>query len=245
MAIIRVKSIDDLELPNRPIHYGSNSYIYRFQEKYFKLFHPALMDLEAKNNKNRLMILKTLMDNKSFKYLILPEDIYVTDSSFLGYTMPICLGKPLDTFLDTMSYKMIIEALKDLLVEIEKLSNLGLFNPDIWSDNVLFDGKKFYLIDLDNSYFYDDKLIAYRSMGFTLFNLVLDKMVEIDNLNLWHDIDINYMRKEIESLNSDDYIDCLSLVIFKLERIYNRKIENIGDIRAALKLSLESSHRKG
>lgn len=241
MALIRVKNIDNLELPNRPIHYGSNSYIYEYQEKYFKLFHPALMDLEVKNNKNRLMILKKLMDNKIFKYLILPEDIYVTDLSFLGYTMPICLGKPLDTFLDTISYKMVIAALKDLLSEIEKLSNLGFFNPDIWSDNVLFDGKKFYLIDLDNSYFYDDRMTAYRSMGFTLFNLVLDKIVGIENFYLWDDIDINYMRNEIECLNRDDYIDYLNLIIFKLERISSKKLENVGDIRAALKLSLGRS----
>lgn len=242
MAIIKIKNIDELELSNRPIYYGSNSYIFKFRGKYFKLFHPILTNLDDKNNNNRFKILEELMDKKYFKYVILPDDIFVTDNNFWGYSMPICLGKPLNAFEDSLSYYQLIEALKKLLIDVKKLSEFGLFDPDIWSGNVLFDGQNLYLIDLDNSCHYDDMMMAYKLMGFSLFKIILDKLFSIEKLDLVEDKDINLVRRNIENLNTTDYIACLNLIKFKLERIDNKTLEDVGDLRRALMISLNRSN---
>ena len=105
------------------------------------------------------------------------------------------------------------------MILVKKLSEFGLFDPDIWSGNVLFDFQNLYLIDLDNSCHYDDKMMAYKLMGFSLFKIILDKLFSIEKLDLVEDKDINLVRRNIENLNTTDYIACLNLTKFKLERI--------------------------
>lgn len=132
--------------------------------------------------------------------------------------------------------------LKKLLIDVKKLSEFSLFDPDIWSGNVLFDGQNLYLIDLDNSCHYDDKMMAYKLMGFSLFKIILDKLFSIEKLDLVEDKDINLVRRNIENLNTTDYIACLNLIKFKLERIDNKTLENVGDLRRALMISLNRSN---
>ena len=84
--------------------------------------------------------------------------------------------------------------------------------------------------------------MAYKLMGFSLFKIILDKLFSIEKLDLVEDKDINLIRRNIENLNTTDYIACLNLIKFKLERIDNKTLENVGDLRRALMISLNRSN---
>ena len=235
MAIIKVKSLDDISLPNKPVRQGNNGYIFAYHEKYFKLLSLIYMNLDDKDNLRRLDILKKLSELKGTKYLVLPEDIYITEEQVLGYTMKIYPGKEFTFLLDSDSYDILVEAVARLLKEIRILSNLGILDLDICSSNILYDKYNLYLLDFDSSIMYGDKEEAYRLMGASLISLVLGKILDIENLELFYDIDINYMKREIDCLRSTNYMGLLGLLRLKTERILKREVRNIGDIRRVLK----------
>lgn len=69
-----------------------------------------------------------------------------------------------------------------------------------------------------------------------------ERLKILEKLDLVEDKDINLVRRNIENLNTTDYIACLNLIKSKLERIDNKTLENVGDLRRALMISLNRSN---
>lgn len=235
MGIIKVNSLEEIGLPNKNIMQGNNGYIFNYGNEYFKLLNPRYMNLDERVNFNRLRILEQLSDLKGTKYLVLPKDIYVTDKEIFGYTMDICPGKKFDFLLDSVSYDLVVNAVINLLEDIRKLCNLGILNIDICSSNVLFDDINLYLLDFDNSVYFDDKEKAYLLMAASLVNLSLGKILDLDRLEWFLDIDINYMKEGIDRLESSNYQGFLWLIKAKTRGILGKESLTIGDIRRCLR----------
>ena len=161
MAIVKVKSIEDLGLPDKELMIWSRSKIYYKNGEYLKILNICDRLLSDGTNYNRLQVLEKLSELKGIKYLELPQNLYMTDKEFLGYSMPICLGKPLDYLTEDIFINKVIKMVMGLLEDIQKISAIGILNPDIWGGNVLFDKNNLYLIDFDNCIYFDDIDINY------------------------------------------------------------------------------------
>lgn len=235
MAIRRVSSLEELDLPNKYIYQGNNGYIYNFKDKYFKVLDEEYMSLDNRNNQGRLDILGRLSELENTKYLVLPEDIYVTDSKILGYTMRICPGKEFIYLDDNVSYDKLVLGIINLLFDIEILSNKGLLDLDICSSNIFFDGVNLYLLDFDGTIRFDDKRKAYLLMGMSLINLCIGKIMDSDRLEWFKDIDIDYMWEKMNRLESSNYIGLLWLIKLKMSRALGKDVETLGDIRRVLR----------
>ena len=161
MAIVKVKNIEDLKLPDKELMIWSRSKIYYKNGEYLKILNICDRLLSDGTNYNRLQVLEKLSELKGIKYLELPQNLYITDKEFLGYSMPICLGKPLEYLTEDISINKVIKMVMGLLEDIQKISAIGILNPDIWGGNVLFDKNNLYLIDFDNCIYFDDIDINY------------------------------------------------------------------------------------
>lgn len=235
MAIIKVNSLEEIELPNRSIIDGNNGYIFKYGSRYFKLLSFRYMNLDERVNFNRLRILEQISVLKGTKYLVLPKDIYMTDKEIFGYTMDICPGKEFNFLLDGVSYDLAVNAVLNLLEDIKKLSDLGILNLDICSSNILFDDINLYWLDFDNSVYFDDKEKAYLMMATSLVNLSLGKILDLNRLELFDDIDINYMKAKIDGLESSNYKGFLWLIKAKTQEILGKESLTVGDMRRVLK----------
>lgn len=91
-----------------------------------------------------------------------------------------------------------------------------------------------------NSLLYFKKVANERGDLSRSFNC--ERLKILEKLDLVEDKDINLVRRNIENLNTTDYIACLNLTKFKLERIDNKTLENVGDLRRALMISLNRSN---
>lgn len=79
MAIIKVKNIGDIKLPTEPTIRGGNGEIYQYTPLlYFKKISQEQGRLSIQCNLDRLEILIKIMEMKKSKYLIRPQDIFVT-----------------------------------------------------------------------------------------------------------------------------------------------------------------------
>ena len=208
MAIVKVKNIEDLKLPDKELMIWSRSKIYYKNGEYLKILNICDRLLSDGTNYNRLQVLEKLSKLKDIKYLELPQNLYITDKEFLGYSMPICLGKPLEYLTEDISINKVIKMVMGLLEDIQKISAIGILNPDIWGGNVLFDKNNLYLID---------------------------RMLDSYDLNWLNDIDINYIKERIDNLESTDYIAFINLLRLKIARKSQEKIETVGDIRRCLR----------
>ena len=166
---------------------------------------------------------------------MLPEDIYITDSKILGYTMRICPGIEFIYLDDDVSYDKLVLGIINLLLDIETLSNKGLLDLDICSSNVFFDGGNLYLLDFDGTISFDDKKKAYLLMGMSLINLCIGKIMDSDNLEWFKDIDIDYMWEKMNRLESSNYIGLLWLIKLKMSMVLGEDIKTLGDIRKVLR----------
>ena len=91
-----------------------------------------------------------------------------------------------------------------------------------------------------NSLLYFKKVANERGDLSRSFNC--ERLKILEKLDLVEDKDINLVRRNIENLNTTDYIACLNLIKFKLERIDNKILEDVGDLRRALMISLNRSN---
>ena len=78
-------------------------------------------------------------------------------------------------------------------------------------------------------------MMAYKIMGMSLFNLIIDRMLDSYDLNWLNDIDINYIKERIDNLESTDYIAFINLLRLKIARKSQDKIETVGDMRRCLR----------
>ena len=158
MAIVKVKSINDIKLPDIPKIKGGNGEIYQYTSSlYFKKIPFNQGDLTLKENQERLEILTKVMNLQGTKYLILPQNIYITDDTLLGYTSKIKEAKTIRDISLNSKYDDVIKSFKLLRKDIRILADKDIFNYDTTSDNILYDGRM-YLIDFDNSIYCDDRV---------------------------------------------------------------------------------------
>ena len=76
MAIVKVKSINDIKLPDIPKIKGGNGESYQYTSSlYFKKIPFNQGDLTLKENQERLEILTKVMNLQGTKYLILPQNM--------------------------------------------------------------------------------------------------------------------------------------------------------------------------
>lgn len=158
MAIVKLKSINDIKLPDIPKIKGGNGEIYQYTSSlYFKKIPFIQGDLTLKENQERLEILTKVMNLQGTKYLILPQNIYITDDTLLGYTSKIKEAKTIRDISLNSKYDDVIKSFKLLRKDIRILADKDIFNYDTTSDNILYDGRM-YLIDFDNSIYCDDRV---------------------------------------------------------------------------------------
>ena len=113
MAIVKVKSINDIKLPDIPKIKGGNGEIYQYTSSlYFKKIPFNQGDLTLKENQERLEILTKVMNLQGTKYLILPQNIYITDDTLLGYTSKIKEAKTIRDISLNSKYDDVIKSFK-------------------------------------------------------------------------------------------------------------------------------------
>ena len=140
MAIVKVKSINDIKLPDIPKIKGGNGEIYQYTSSlYFKKIPFNQGDLTLKENQERLEILTKVMNLQGTKYLILPQNIYITDDTLLGYTSKIKEAKTIRDISLNSKYDDVIKSFKLLRKDIRILADKDIFNYDTTSDNILME----------------------------------------------------------------------------------------------------------
>lgn len=236
MAIVKVKSINDIKLPDIPKIKGGNGEIYQYTSSlYFKKIPFNQGDLTLKENQERLEILTKVMNLQGTKYLILPQNIYITDDTLLGYTSKIKEAKTIKDISLNSKYDDVIKSFKLLRKDIRILADQDIFNYDTTSNNILFDGKM-YLIDFDNSIYSDDRVYL-RTLHNIFETLCICLMKnDLDNPILM-ERDLEKLEENFKSLKSTNYDLYFELLRWKLENYAKSKVKTVGDLRKCLSLT--------
>lgn len=236
MAIVKVKSINDIKLPDIPKIKGDNGEIYQYTPSlYFKKIPFIQGDLTLKDNQERLEILTKVMNLQGAKYLILPQNIYITDDTLLGYTSKIKEAKTIRDISLNSKYDDVIKSFKLLRKDIRILADNKIFNYDTTSNNILYDGRM-YLIDFDNSIYCDDRV--YLRTLHNIFQTVYLSLVK-DGFGspLLMERDLEALEQEFKSFRSTNYDLYFELLRWKLETYTRKRIKTVGDLRMCLNLT--------
>lgn len=236
MAIVKVKSINDIKLPDIPKIKGDNGEIYQYTPSlYFKKIPFNKGDLTLKENQERLEILTKVMNLRGTKYLILPQNIYITDDTLLGYTSKIKEAKTIMDISLNSKYDDVIKSFKLLRKDIKVLADNKIFNYDTTSNNILYDGKM-YLLDFDNSIYSDDRV--YLRTLHNIFQTVYLSLVK-DGFGspLLMERDLEALEQEFKSFRSTNYDLYFELLRWKLETYTRKRIKTVGDLRMCLNLT--------
>ena len=236
MAIVKVKSINDIKLPDIPKIKGGNGEIYQYTPSlYFKKIPFNQGDLTLKDNQERLEILTKVMNLQGTKYLILPQNIYITDDTLLGYTSKIKEAKTIRDISLNSKYDDVIKSFKLLRKDIKVLADQNIFNYDTTSNNILYDGRM-YLIDFDNSIYCDDRV--YLRTLHNIFETVYLCLVK-DGFGspLLMERDLEALEQEFKSFKSTNYDLYFELLRWKLETYTRKRIKTVGDLRMCLNLT--------
>lgn len=236
MAIVKVKSINDIKLPDIPKIKGDNGEIYQYTPSlYFKKIPFNKGDLTLKENQERLEILTKVMNLRGTKYLILPQNIYITDDTLLGYTSKIKEAKTIRDISLNSKYDDVIKSFKLLRKDIKVLADNKIFNYDTTSNNILYDGKM-YLLDFDNSIYSDDRV--YLRTLHNIFQTVYLSLVK-DGFGspLLMERDLEALEQEFKSFRSTNYDLYFELLRWKLETYTRKRIKTVGDLRMCLNLT--------
>lgn len=237
MALIKVKSIEELNLRGKSINAGDHGEIYEFDSThYFKRINDADGLLNNTTNYQRKNILEFLMKFKGTKHLVFPEDIYVTKEQLLGYTSVKKDAKPLASLDDDARLADVLKSFKVLLKELKILANGGVFNYDLSPDNVLFD-KEMWVIDFDESSY--NKKLSYERMVLRLFQTVRDSIVgDCYASPLLRQRDLEELYRQFVSYESLDYDAYFRLLISNAEYAnYFKRIKTVGDLRRSLEIA--------
>ena len=236
MAIVKVKSINDIKLPDIPKIKGGNGEIYQYTPSlYFKKIPFNQGDLTLKDNQERLEILTKVMNLQGTKYLILPQNIYITDDTLLGYTSKIKEAKTIRDISLNSKYDDVIKSFKLIRKDIKVLADQNIFNYDTTSNNILYDGRM-YLIDFDNSIYCDDRV--YLRTLHNIFETVYLCLVK-DGFGspLLMERDLEALEQEFKSFKSTNYDLYFELLRWKLETYTRKRIKTVGDLRMCLNLT--------
>lgn len=236
MAIIKVKSIDDIKLPDIPEIKGGNGIVYRYTPSlYFKKIPFNQGDLTLNENQERLEILTKVMNLQGTKYLILPQNIYITDDTLFGYTSKIKEAKTIMDISLNSKYDDVIKSFKLLRKDIRILADNKIFNYDTTSNNILYDGKM-YLIDFDNSIYSDDRVYL-RTLHNIFATIYLSLVKDGFGSPLLMERDLEALEQEFKSFKSTNYDLYFELLRWKLETYTRKRIKTVGDLRMCLNLT--------
>ena len=238
MAIIKVDSIKDINIPKEAVNKGDYGEIYPFTDKlYFKKLSGGQGNLSFLDNQIRLEILTDLMNLKGTKCLILPKDIYVSESAIVGYTTEIKKAKSIrDISLET-KYSDIIKAFKLLRKDIGILADMNIFDCDTHQQNILFDGKM-YLLDFDQSVYVEEDDHIYQRMLYSIFQTLYFSLVK-DGFGspVLIEKDIEGLILSFAKQLSTNYDLFFELLRWKLEIVTKERINTVGDLRRCLSLT--------
>ena len=236
MAIVKVKSINDIKLPDIPKIKGGNGEIYQYTSSlYFKKIPFNQGDLTLKENQERLEILTKVMNLQGTKYLILPQNIYITDDTLLGYTSKIKEAKTIRDISLNSKYEDVIKSFKLLRKDIRIIDTDSIFNYDTTSDNILYDGRM-YLIDFDNSIYCDDRVYL-RTLHSIFATIYLSLVKDGFGSPLLMERDLETLEQEFKSFKSTNYDLYFELLRWKLETYTRKRIKTVGDLRMCLSLT--------
>ena len=236
MAIVKVKSINDIKLPDSPKIKGGNGEIYQYTSSlYFKKIPFIQGDLTLKENQERLEILTKVMNLQGTKYLILPQNIYITDDTLLGYTSKIKEAKTIRDISLNSKYDDVIKSFKLLRKDIKVLADNKIFNYDTTSNNILYDGKM-YLLDFDNSIYSDDRVYL-RTLHNIFATIYLSLVKDGFGSHLLMERDLEALEQEFKSFKSTNYDLYFELLRWKLETYTRKRIKTVGDLRMCLNLT--------
>lgn len=236
MAIVKVKSINDIKLPDSPKIKGDNGEIYQYTGSlYFKKIPFNKGDLTLKENQERLEILTKVMNLQGTKYLILPQNIYITDDTLLGYTSKIKEAKTIRNISLNSKYDDVIKSFKLLRKDIRILADKDIFNYDTTSDNILYDGRM-YLIDFDNSIYCNDRVYL-RTLHNIFETIYLSLVKDGFGSPLLMERDLEKLEQEFKSFQSTNYDLYFELLRWKLETYTRKRIKTVGDLRMCLSLT--------
>ena len=220
MAIVKVKSINDIKLPDIPKIKGGNGEIYQYTSSlYFKKIPFNQGDLTLKEN----------------KYLILPQNIYITDDTLLGYTSKIKDAKTIRNISLNSKYEDVIKSFKLLRKDIRILADKDIFNYDTTSDNILYDGRM-YLIDFDNSIYCNDRVYL-RTLHNIFETIYLCLVKDGFGSPLLMERDLEALEQEFKSFKSTNYDLYFELLRWKLETYTRKRIKTVVDLRMCLSLT--------
>lgn len=236
MAIIKVKSIEDIKLPDVPKIRGGNGEVYQYTPSlYFKRLPFMQGDLQLEENQERLEILTKVMNLQGTKYLVLPQNIYMTDDCLLGYTSRIKDAKTIEDISLDSKLDDVIKAFKLLRKDIKILASNRIFNYDTTSNNILFNGKM-YLIDFDNSIYSDDRVYL-RTLHNIFETLCICLMKNDLDSPILMERDLEKLEENFKSLKSTNYDLYFELLRWKLENYAKSKVKTVGDLRRCLSLT--------
>ena len=233
MAIVKIKSIEDINLPKEPKIKGANGEIYQYTSSlYFKKLSDERSDLTSSFNVERLKILAKIMKLKDTKCLILPQDIYITSDTFLGYTTLISTAPTIRNLSLDTKYNDLIKAFRQVSADIKVLAKNHIFHYDTTQDNILFDGE-IHLLDFDDCFL--DNYKSYERMMYNIFlSLYAGVVKDGYGSKVLMENDLEKLLEKFAKYQSVDYELYFKLLQKKLEYDTCKKIKTVGDLRKSL-----------
>ena len=175
------------------------------------------------------------MNLQGTKYLILPQNIYITDDTLLGYTSKIKDAKTIRNISLNSKYEDVIKSFKLLRKDIRILADKDIFNYDTTFDNILYDGRM-YLIDFDNSIYCNDRVYL-RTLHNIFETIYLCLVKDGFGSPLLMERDLEALEQEFKSFKSTNYDLYFELLRWKLETYTRKRIKTVGDLRMCLSLT--------
>ena len=232
---ITINNKNLLPLAN-PTHLkGSSGTIYQVDDKtYFKLLNKDYRSLKSSENKELLKTLEALSTISS-GYIATPIDIYCSNTSLYGHTMPIMPGNSFETLPPTTEISSLEAAFLKLTTETSKLASIGYKAEDIGGDNILYYQSAFYLIDLVLGLIDETcpkEYLASR-INYSIFINLLNSIYGKEILKRVEETPLAFKNYLLKQGVNTDYASFFSDISTFLSRETSSKIKTIEDIRKA------------
>ena len=232
---ITINNKNLLPLAN-PTHLkGSSGTIYQVDDKtYFKLLNKDYRSLKSSENKELLKTLEALSTISS-GYIATPIDIYCSNTSLYGHTMPIMPGNSFETLPPTTEISSLEAAFLKLTTETSKLASIGYKAEDIGGDNILYYQNAFYLIDLELGLIDETCSKEYLTsrINYSIFINLLNSIYGKEILKRVEKTPLAFKNYLLKQGVNTDYASFFSDISAFLSRETNSKIKTIEDSRKA------------
>lgn len=206
---------------------GTRSSIYKIDKNtYFKLFPIYNWWVE---DKYKYLLYEMIKLNYIENYAN-PKKIYCYGHKIVyGYTMDILPGKPLGYIAKNTKVVDMIKAFKDVEYSIREISKHHINMIDGHKNNYLYDGKQFYILDLDSSLYLEnesvDKLyvinmfrwyLVFKDVITSGYDILDDKLLNLEDLlSRGESVDyqeiLDYLLKLVYNYVDNDKVSIISL----------------------------------